>query len=418
MRVLPNIRYGTERYPEKIARRLRVLNVTAWLCAVVPAIFAMIRFLDPRPDFWTRGIINALVAVALACLPLLHRFGPLTAPVVFAVIAYAFIFRNTYQIGTDGGSHLAYLLAGTLSILILGLERVWLAVLVSASAVALIVILHFVTPENTGVLSAEALRLNFVINAAVSAVVLFAVVFYAVREIARAEAATEREFKRSEALLANILPPRVAERLKGEAGAEIADRYPEASILFADMAGFTARASDTEPADLVRFLNGVFTRLDALVERHGLEKIKTTGDAYMVVSGVPEPRPDHAEALAALAIDMRDALAGLVDPKGRAVPVRIGIASGPVVAGVVGTRKFFYDVWGDAVNTAARMEQTGEAGKVQVAPETHARLKGRFVLEERGAIDVRGKGEMCTWFLVAEKAAAPERNPETAVPVR
>jgi adenylate cyclase len=153
----------------------------------------------------------------------------------------------------------------------------------------------------------------------------------------------------------------------------------------------------------VRFLNDVFTRLDALVERHGLEKIKTTGDAYMVVSGVPEPRADHAEALAALAIEMRDALAGLVDPKGRPVPVRIGMASGPVVAGVVGTRKFFYDVWGDAVNTAARMEQTGEPGKIQVAPETAQRLEARFVLEERGVVEVRGKGPMRTWFLLGRR---------------
>ncbi|MFO0989628.1 MAG: adenylate/guanylate cyclase domain-containing protein [Alphaproteobacteria bacterium] len=389
-----------------------MLNVAAWLGAVVPAIFAIVRFVDPRPDVWTRGIVNALVAIALVCLPMLHRFGPLVAPLVFAAIAYAFIFRNTYQIGTDGGSHLSYLLAGTLSILILGFERLWLGLLVSAIAVAMIAALHFVTPANTGLLSAEALRLNFVINAVVTAIVLTAVVYYAVREIARAEAAAEREFRRSDALLANILPPSVAERLKERPGAEIADRYPDASILFADMAGFTARASDTDPAELLRFLNGVFTRLDALVEGHGLEKIKTTGDAYMVVGGVPLQRPDHAEAMAALALDMRDALTGLVDPKGRAVPVRIGMASGPVVAGVVGTRKFFYDVWGDAVNTAARMEQTGEAGKIQVAPNTRERLEERFVLRERGSIEVRGKGAMRTWFLEARKPAAAAPNRE------
>src|SRR5262249_40032888 len=183
-----------------------------------------------------------------------------------------------------------------------------------------------------------------------------------------------------------------AQRLKQRATSLIADRYAEASILFADMVGFTSRASDTAPDELVKFLNGVFTRLDALVDLHGVEKIKTTGDAYMVVSGVPEPRRDHAEALADLALDMRNALAGLVDPKGRVVPVRIGIASGPVVAGVVGTRKFFYDVWGDAVNTALRMESTGEAGKVQLAPETKELLKDRFDLEERGLIAVPGKG--------------------------
>jgi adenylate cyclase len=404
LRFFPNIRYGTERYPEKVARRLRALNVTAWLCAVVPAIFAAIRFLDPRPDFWTRGILNALFSLTLICLPLLHRFGPLAAPLVFAGVFYAFLFRNTLQIGTDGGSYLAYFAAATLSILILGLEHVALAALLSAVAAALIVVLHFVAPGNTGVLSADALLLNFIINATLNTVILFAVVYYAVRETARAEAATEREYRRSESLLTNIIPPRVAERLKEQPGAEIADRYPEASILFADMAGFTARASDTEPADLVRFLNGVFTRLDALVEKHGLEKIKTTGDAYMVVSGVPEPRADHAEALAKLALEMRDALAGLVDPKGRAVPVRIGLASGPVVAGVVGTRKFFYDVWGDAVNMAARMEQTGESGKIQVSAEMQGRLADRFMLDERGFVEIRGKGPMRTWFLIGRRA--------------
>jgi len=249
-------------------------------------------------------------------------------------------------------------------------------------------------------------------------VILFVIVFYALRQAARSEAAAERERARSDALLVNILPPKVAERLKDRgtvAGTQaVADRYAEASILFLDMAGFTARASDTEPGALVGFLDTVFTKLDALVERHGLEKVKTTGDAYMVVSGVPEPRADHAAALAALALDMRAALAGLVDPKGRAVPVRIGMASGPVVAGVVGRRKFFYDVWGDAVNIAARMEQTAEPGTIQVAPEMRGLLGESFALAERGLVDVRGKGEMRTWLLLgrpekpgARSGAAP-----------
>ena len=230
--------------------------------------------------------------------------------------------------------------------------------------------------------------------------VLFVVVFYAVRQFARAEERAEREHQRSEGLLLNILPPSIAERLKERPDVAIADAFPDASILFADMAGFTARASNMTPQDLVQFLNGVYTRLDSLVERHGLEKIKTTGDAYMVVSGVPEPRPDHAVRIADLALDIRDALTGLVDPNGHAAPMRIGIASGPVVAGVIGTRKFFFDVWGDAVNTASRMESTGEAGKIQVAQETRELLTDGFVLEERGVIDVRGKGQMRTWFLI------------------
>ena len=150
----------------------------------------------------------------------------------------------------------------------------------------------------------------------------------------------------------------------------------------------------------------MFTKLDNLVERHGLEKIKTTGDAYMVVSGVPDERLDHATALADLALDMREALVGLVDPKGRSVAVRFGIASGAVVAGVVGTRKFFYDVWGDPVNVASRMESTGETGKIQLTAETRDQLAEQFDLEERGVIDVKGKGLMRTWFLVGRKHIA------------
>jgi adenylate cyclase len=217
----------------------------------------------------------------------------------------------------------------------------------------------------------------------------------------RAEETAEREYARSESLLVNILPPAVAARLKAGTEAVIADRYDQASILFADMAGFTQRSSDTDPDELVKFLNVTFTNLDALVERHGLEKIKTSGDAYMVVSGVPVPQQDHAARIASLALEMRDALASLVDLKGRPVPVRIGLAMGPVVAGVVGTRKFFYDVWGDAVNLASRMESTGEPGKIQVTDEMRALLGDGFAFQERGLIEVKGKGAMRTWWLVA-----------------
>jgi adenylate cyclase len=275
----------------------------------------------------------------------------------------------------------------------------------------LIILTEAVLPRDSGFVSPTFLFFtNFVVGVVSGSVLLYGIIFYAVRQMERAEAAAEREHQRSEGLLVNILPPSIAARLKDRSESEIADAYPEASILFADMAGFTARASDTTPQELVRFLNRVYTQLDSLVERHDLEKIKTTGDAYMVVSGVPEPVPDHAAAMADLALDMRDALVGLVDPKGRPVPVRIGIASGPVVAGVVGTRKFFYDVWGDAVNTASRMESTGESGKIQVAPATRELLADRFELVERGVVDVRGKGPMQTWFLIRRMPEESKRN--------
>jgi adenylate cyclase len=300
-----------------------------------------------------------------------------------------------------------YLLVPALAVPMLGGRRIILAGALTTGAIAMVIVLQLTAPVNTGLgTPTKVFATAFIPSTVLSFSVLFLIITHAVRQIARAEAAAEREFERSEALLANILPAKVASRLKDSGGAVIADRYDDVSVLFADLAGFTAQASDTEPEDLVRFLNDVFTRLDGLVEKHGLEKIKTTGDGYLVVSGLPEPRADHAEALADLALEMRDTLKGLVDPSDRAVQVRIGIASGSVVAGVVGTRRFFYDVWGDAVNVAARMEQTGEPGRIQVSPKVHEGLKGRFAFEERGPVEIRGKGQMHTWFLSSKGSAS------------
>jgi adenylate cyclase len=178
-------------------------------------------------------------------------------------------------------------------------------------------------------------------------------------------------------------------------------------VLFADIAGFTQLASSIDPKTLVAFLNDFYSRIDAMVERHGLEKIKTKGDANMVVAGLPDPIPDHARKLADFALEMRDILGGLSDPRGLPVMTRIGIASGPVVAGIVGTRKFFYDVWGDAVNTASRMETTGPLGKIQVSHKAHELLADAFEFQERGSIMVRGKGKVRTWLLLRRKAGPP-----------
>jgi adenylate cyclase len=394
MSLFPNIRYGTEGYPEKVARRLRAANIAAWIGFCGSAVFGVWRFLDGTAH-WK---YVSLVALGYALVPLLHRFGALAAPLALVAIFYTWGFWISSHGGTESGTNFLYLAAAPFGILLIGAEHVFLSIVIGAVAAGLIIILHLVVPRDaTGV---HASSVAFIVNVLGISTALYGIVFYAMRQFARAEERAEREHDRSQSLLVNILPPQVAERLKERSDKIIADAYPEASVLFADMGGFTARTSDTAPEELVRFLNRVYTQLDSLVERHDLEKIKTTGDAYMVVSGVPEPVPDHAAALADLAIDMRDALVGLVDPKGRPVPVRIGIASGPVVAGVVGTRKFFYDVWGDAVNTASRMESTGESGKIQVAPATRKLLVGQFELVERGVIEVRGKGPMQTWFLI------------------
>lgn len=405
MHKFPGIAYGTEAYPEKIARRLRAVNIAAWSMASATLFFAILRFLDPNPEMLPRALANLGATFALASLPLLHRFGPLAAPLALIGFAYAFLIYVVTQVGMDGGSWLAYLSAAALAMLLVGTERLWLCVALCATAGAIVICLQVYVPDNTGLLSDKSLFLgNFVFNIVANITVIFMVVYYAVAQIARAEAVAEREYQRSEQLLANILPQDIAERLKIRENKIIADRFDDAAVLFLDLAGSTALASHLSPEAFVTFLNMIFTRLDNLVERFGLEKIKTTGDGYMVVSGVPNPNPAHAEVIADFALAAEQEFVNLSDPDGQPVPFRIGIEAGPVVAGIVGTRKFFYDVWGDTVNVAARMESTSIAGRIQLGPKIAASLNGKFVLADRGEIDVRGKGPMRTWFLIRRVA--------------
>ncbi|MDD5303584.1 MAG: adenylate/guanylate cyclase domain-containing protein [Elusimicrobia bacterium] len=222
------------------------------------------------------------------------------------------------------------------------------------------------------------------------------------------------EKKVSERLLHNVLPSSIVERLRmrPEDAVEnlpdiIADRFAEVTVLFADIVGFTKFSETVSPEALVDILNDLFTRFDDIADQRGLEKIKTIGDCYMAAAGIPVPTADHASRAAHMALDMIEALKRFNLRRRINLQVRIGIGSGEVVAGVIGRRKFRYDVWGDVVNTASRMESHGVPGRIQLTEATRQRLSEAFELEERGAIDVRGKGEMLTWFL----------NSRTAIPV-
>lgn len=218
----------------------------------------------------------------------------------------------------------------------------------------------------------------------------------------RAEEAVRLEQAKSEQLLLNILPKPIADRLKDDQSA-IADSFPEVTILFADIVDFTKLSANISPRALVNFLNRIFSIFDELTDRYGLEKIKTIGDAYMAVGGLPHPRPDHAEAVADMALAMQQELANFSIDNGQQILMRVGIHTGPVVAGVIGTRKFIYDLWGDAVNVASRMETHGQPGSIQVTEETYQRLRHAYNLEYRGVIPVKGKGEMATYWLTGKK---------------
>ena len=301
MRVAAIFDIGTGNYPEKVGRRLRATTVTAWLIALSMLLFMFASPGKPHP-------VTLIVLIGSACVPLLHRFGPTVGPLVLIGLAWLHAVRVILTIGTGDGIFLGFLSAAPLSILLFGIERLWIAGALSVLSTGICIYLFHIMPPDTGVNPAEIMRWQFTINYVLNAAVLFCVVAYVVRTAARAEEAVEGERRRSDALLANILPPSIALRLKAAPREMIADRYDAVSVLFADMAGSTAMASRIDPSVLVDFLNRIFTLIDDLVARHGLEKIKTTGDSYMVVSGIPEPRPDHAFVLAALALDMREAI--------------------------------------------------------------------------------------------------------------
>ncbi|HEY9851361.1 MAG TPA: adenylate/guanylate cyclase domain-containing protein [Leptolyngbyaceae cyanobacterium] len=216
-------------------------------------------------------------------------------------------------------------------------------------------------------------------------------------------AALQLEQEKSERLLLNLFPKPIAEKLKNDTSA-IAEQFNEVTILFADIVNFTPLASQIYPIELVNLLNEIFSKFDQLAEVHGLEKIKTIGDAYMVVGGLPIPKHDHAEAVAAMALDMQKAIANFCTSTGESFQIRIGINSGPVVAGVIGLKKFIYDLWGNTVNIASRMESQGLPDCIQVSFDTYTRLKDKFIFEERGIISVKGKGDMKTYWLKAYKA--------------
>ncbi len=230
-------------------------------------------------------------------------------------------------------------------------------------------------------------------------IITLAMVILILRRAEDAEAALALEYNRSEALLANLVPEQIAMRLKNNPGEVIADENAEVTVVFADIVGFTPKAARMRPEALVGYLNRVFSVFDALTQKHGLEKIKTIGDAYMAVAGMPTPRNDHARAAAALALDMLRAAAGLSDHMGEAIDVRIGLHTGAAVGGVIGTTKVFYDVWGDTVNTAARMESLGQAGRVHVTDAVRRALGDTYAFEARGLIDVKGKGQINTFWL-------------------
>ena len=240
------------------------------------------------------------------------------------------------------------------------------------------------------------------LNVVAAGTIVFTLLALFARQRGTALVALREEQAKAENLLLNILPRSIADKLKNETQ-PIADQFGAASILFADVVDFTPLAERLPPDAVVGILDHLFSHFDTLAERYELEKIKTIGDCYMVAAGVPNPRPDHARALALMALDMLEAMRSSDEVGHLGLELRVGINSGPVVAGVIGRKRFVYDLWGDAVNTASRMESHGAPGRIQITAATRELLGDEFEYEPRGTIAVKGKGEMDAWYLIGRR---------------
>jgi guanylate cyclase len=269
----------------------------------------------------------------------------------------------------------------------------------------LLVASGFIQPflPNDTLLSDGLITTFIVLNLGVISIIIFMVLRYFIDQKNKAYALLAVEQEKSDNLLLNVLPKEIADILKSK-DQTIADHFKEASILFADLVGFTQLTQSLTPEEMIGLLNEIYSNFDSLVDKYGLEKIRTIGDNYMVASGVPTPRADHAQALAKMALDMLKYTESLPVQNGTLINFRIGIDSGPLVAGVIGKKNFHYDVWGDTVNTASRMESHGLPGKIQVTKDTYRILKDEYIFELRGKLDVKGKGKMETWFLAGRNS--------------
>jgi len=399
---------GTEGYPRPARRQMAIVNLMAVLIAVFSAIYAIV-FAYYGMDVYLHLIVVNLTLVAVALLvPLAHRISDIAGALLIAVAEFAALFYFVRALGHDSGIQTNYIIAAAVAFAICGMTRFRLTVAVIVTGLALHLAAWFLFPPERALIAAPpALLANLYVSSAVTTFGMIALIVgyaFTLADHARAEA---------DALLANILPEAIAERLKERPGERVADSVAEASVLFSDLVGFTELAKRLGAERTVTLLDQVVTEFDRLAAAHGVEKIKTTGDGYMAVAGVSRPQADHLPRLARMALCLPDLVERLSATHGVDLRIRIGIASGPVMAGIIGADKFSYDVWGETVNLASRLESHGLPGEIQVCGDCTKTLQAGFVLEPRGPITVKGVGEVETWLLKKERG--PGAN-EGAVP--
>ena len=388
---------GTQGYPPDTQRRLKILNMIAMLIAITTLIYAVQQSIADYHKMMPIILINVFLAALALLVPFAHRISDIAGGLLLVGAEFVALLAFTAYISRAGGAHIQYFVAAAAPFVVFGLQRLRLiiAMVVTATGLHLFAWYYFRRPNALLPLDDAFLNANYIQGVVTTFALIAASVYYAFSLAERAKAETE-------AVLRNVLPDSVVERLKTNPKEPIADGFATASVLFADIKGFVSLARTLGPEATVALLNRLVSAFDALAEKHGVEKIKTIGDAYMVASGVPEARADHVEALASMALDMLATAQRIGYETGHAIEIRIGMAAGPMMAGVIGRRKFSYDVWGDPVNIASRLEQASEPGRILICPNCFDALAGLFQLEKRGAIEIKGVGSQETWYVTGK----------------
>ena len=392
---------GIISHDPQVVRRQRVTNVAAFATVGNTISHLIINSIHNFEGLLAIHIYNVAMMIAALLIPFLHRFGQHTAAIALLILLIGGNSFVVWMLGTASGLEIYFTLAGAI-LLFFGVEnwKLFLPFLV-ATAVALLLALNLAPPDGMiqpgdqdlrTMLFGQAMINTFVINALI--------MFYALAALHRAEADLENQYARSEALVSAIMPHAVAERLKSGAEHRIADRIGTLSVLFADLVGFTSAAHELPPEQVVDYLDTLVRTFDTLAEQHGVEKIKTIGDCYMAIAGRDGPAVEGACALGSFALAMIEAMGASPTLRERRLGLRVGIHCGPATAGVIGDTRFAFDVWGDAVNTASRMESHSLPGRIQVSGAFRSVVGDVFLFEDRGPTDIKGIGTAQTFFLL------------------
>jgi adenylate cyclase len=387
----------------QIVRLQRCTNVAAFAIAANSTSHLLINAVYDFDGLLIVNIYNALMTLAVLCIPMLHRVGKNVAAFALVVMALAGNTFVVWALGLTSDLHVYFTLAGAILFMV-GVQnwRLFLGLLALAVAVLLFnlnfaPIDGFIMPADghlRDLLSSQAMINTIVTNSAM--------IFYALTALRKAEVELEQQYRRSDALVTTILPESVAARLRSGAETRIADRIETLSVMFTDLVGFTTASHGLPPGEVVDFLDRLVRGFETLCDAHGVDKIKTIGDGCMAVGGLDGRAKAGALAIGRLALAMMEHNAAAAPLGNRRLALRVGLHCGEAMAGVIGGTRFSYDVWGDAVNLAARMESHGETGRIQVSDAFRKLTADAFVFEPRGSVDIKGIGEMPTFYLVRE----------------